>query len=111
MSTSHRNAPPNLDPGVPGPNEHPDDLHPRLGGDAVEGGAAGHPTSGLTGDGGGLGDALARGELMSDIEAQRDNKATPAIGTGPGTTVAGGALVREAEHEHESGDERKNDRS
>jgi hypothetical protein len=102
MSTSHRNAPPNLDPGVPEPNESPDDLHPRLGGDAVERGAGGHPTSGLTGDGGGLGDALARGELMSQREKERGDPATPAIGTGPGTTVAGGALVREAEHEHSS---------
>jgi hypothetical protein len=52
---------------------------------------------------------------MSHIEAQRDNKATPGVGTRPGTTVAGGALVREAEHQHEArdeqADERKNDRS
>jgi len=99
MSTEHRNGPPNLNPGVPEPDENATDPHPRLGGDAVLRGAAGAPTSGLTGTGGGLGDALAQGELMSNTESGRTDPATPAIGTGPGTTVAGGALKDAAEED------------
>jgi hypothetical protein len=96
MSTEHRNRPPDLDPGNPQPDVTPADAHPRLGGDALLGGAAGAPTSGLVGTGGGLGDAVAQGELMSGTEAERLDPATPAIGTGAGQNGTGGVLARDA---------------